>query len=46
MKKDKSITVRIPIKIYEQLVKEAIDKSIVESRIINISEIIREKLIK
>ena len=31
---------------YEKLIKEAIDKSVTENRIIKISEIIREKLIK
>ena len=44
MKKDRSVTIRIPIEVYEKLTKEAIAKSVKESRIVNISEIIREKL--
>lgn len=46
MKKDRSVTIRIPIEIYEKLTKEAINKSIKENRIIKLSEIIREKLEK
>jgi len=46
MKKDRSVTIRIPIEVYEKLTKEAIAKSVKENRIVNISEIIREKLNK
>ena len=44
--KDRSVTVRIPIEIYEKLKREAIDKSVKENRIVKISEVIREKIIK
>lgn len=43
---DRSVTIRIPIEVYEKLIKEAISKSVKENKIIKISEIIREKLIK
>ena len=46
MDKDRSVTVRIPIEVYEKLKKEAIDKSVRENRIVKISEVIREKIIK
>lgn len=44
--KDRSVTIRIPMVDYDKLVKEAIDRSVKEGRIIKISEIIREKLEK
>ena len=43
---DRPVTIRIPLEIYEKLTKEAIARSVKENRIIKISEIIREKLIK
>ena len=43
-KKDRSVTIRIPGELYEKLLKEAIDNSVKENRIIKISEIIRKKL--
>ncbi len=43
---DRSVTVRVPIEVYEKLTKEAIEQSVAEGRIVKISEVIREKLIK
>jgi predicted DNA-binding protein len=44
MNKDRSVTIRIPNELYEKLLKEAIDNSVKENRIVKISEIIRKKL--
>jgi predicted DNA-binding protein len=44
MKKDRSITIRIPDETYKRLLKEAIDISVKENRIVKLSEIIRKKL--
>ena len=46
IKKGRSVTLRIEQEIYDSLVKEAIERSVKEGRIIKISEIIREKLNK
>ena len=43
---DRSVTIRVPVEVYEKLTKEAINRSVQENKIIKISEIIREKLIK
>lgn len=43
-KKDRSVTIRIPGELYEKLLKEAIDRSVAENKIIKISEVIRKKL--
>lgn len=42
--KGRSVTIRISNKLYEELKTEAILKSVKENRLVNISEIIREKL--
>jgi hypothetical protein len=44
MKKDRSITIRISDETYKKLLKEAIDISVKENRIVKLSEIIRKKL--
>jgi hypothetical protein len=46
IKKGRSITIRIEQEIYDGLVKEAIERSVKEGKIIKISDIIREKLEK
>ena len=46
MKKGRSVTIRIEQEIYDGLVKEAIERSVKEGKIIKISDIIREKLEK
>lgn len=46
IKKGKSITIRIEQEVYNKIVKEAIDKSVVENKIVKVSDIIREKLEK
>ena len=46
IKKGKSITIRIEQEVYDKIVKEAIDKSVIENKIVKISDIIREKLEK
>ena len=46
IKKGRSVTIRIEQEIYDGLVKEAIERSVKEGKIIKISEIIREKLSK
>jgi len=46
IKKGKSITIRIEQEVYDKIVKEAIDKSVIENKIVKVSEIIREKLEK
>jgi hypothetical protein len=45
-KKGRSVTIRIEQEIYDGLVKDAIERSVKEGKIIKISEIIREKLEK
>lgn len=44
IKKGRSITIRIEQEVYDKIVKEAIDKSVLENKIIKVSDIIREKL--
>ena len=44
MEKDRSVTIRISKEVYDKLIKETIDRSVKENKIIKISEIIREKL--
>ena len=44
IKKGRSITIRIEQEIYDKIVKEAIDKSVLENKIVKVSDIIREKL--
>ena len=46
IKKGRSITIRIEQEVYDKIVKEAIDKSVVENKIVKVSDIIREKLVK
>ena len=46
IKKGRSITIRIEQEVYDKIVKEAIDKSVIENKIVKISDIIREKLEK
>jgi hypothetical protein len=46
IKKGRSITIRIEQEVYDKIVKEAIDKSVIENKIIKVSDIIREKLKK
>ncbi len=46
IKKSRSITIRIEQEVYDKIVKEAIDKSVVENKIVKVSDIIREKLEK
>ena len=46
IKKGKSITIRIEQEFYDKIVKEAIDKSVLENKIVKVSDIIREKLEK
>ena len=46
IKKGRSITIRIEQEVYDKIVKEAIDKSVIENKIVKVSEIIREKLEK
>lgn len=46
MKKGKSVTMRIEQEVYDGLVKEAIERSVREKRIVKVSEIIREKIKK
>ena len=44
IKKGRSITIRIEQEFYDKLLKEAIDRTVLENKIIKISDIIREKL--
>ena len=46
IKKGRSVTIRIEQEIYDGLVKEAIERSVKEGRIVKISDMIREKLEK
>jgi hypothetical protein len=46
MKKEKHLTIRLPINLYEIYVKKTIDASQKEGRLIKLSEIIREVLQK
>jgi hypothetical protein len=46
IKKGKSITIRIEQEVYDKIIKEAIDKSVIENKIVKVSDIIREKLEK
>jgi hypothetical protein len=46
IKKGRSITIRIEQEVYDKIVKEAIDKSVIENKIVKVSDIIREKLVK
>lgn len=46
MKKGRSITIRIEQEVYDRILKEAIERSVIENKIIKISDIIREKLEK
>lgn len=46
IKKGRSITIRIEQGVYDKIVKEAIDKSVMENKIVKVSDIIREKLEK
>jgi len=46
IKKGRSITIRIEQEVYDKIVKEAIDKSVMENKIVKVSDIIREKLEK
>lgn len=46
MKKGRSITIRIEQEVYDRILKEAIERSVVDNKIIKISDIIREKLEK
>lgn len=46
IKKGRSITIRIEQEVYDKIVKEAIDKSVIENKIVKVSDIIREKLEK
>lgn len=45
-KKGRSVTIRIEQEAYDNLIKEAIERSVSECRIVKISDIIREKLSK
>ncbi len=45
-KKDRSVTVRVEIDVYERLTMEAIERSVKEKRIVKVSELIREKISK
>ena len=44
MDKYKSLTVRIEQEVYDKIVKEAIDKSVMENKIVKVSEIVRQAL--
>ena len=44
--KDRSVTIRINKDVYQRLVDETLERSVKEGKLIKISEIIREKLIK
>lgn len=46
IKKGRSITIRIEQEVYDRILKEAIERSVFENKIIKISDIIREKLEK
>ena len=46
IKKGRSVTIRIEQDVYDKLLKEAIEKSVIENKIVKISDIIREKLNK
>jgi hypothetical protein len=46
MKKEKHITIRLPLGLYQKLLDKTIEKSKSESKIINLSKIIREILEK
>lgn len=46
IKKGRSITIRIEQEVYDKIVKDAIDKSVMENKIVKVSDIIREKLEK
>ncbi len=44
--KDRSVTIRVELDVYEKLTGEAIERSVKEKRIVKVSEIIREKISK
>jgi transcriptional regulator of met regulon len=44
--KDRSVTIRIPVKLFDELTQEAIRRSVEENRLVKLSEVIREKMIK
>lgn len=44
--KDRHLTIRIPQKLHNSLVKKALDRGVKENKIIKISEIVREILEK
>ena len=44
MKKEKHLTIRIPLDLYQKYVDIAIKKSLKEGKLIKLSEIIRETL--
>ena len=46
IKKGRSVTIRIEQDVYDKLLKDAIDRTVLENKIIKISDIIREKLEK
>jgi hypothetical protein len=46
IKKGRSVTIRIEQEVYDKILKEAIDKSVIENKIVKVSDIIREKLKK
>lgn len=46
MKKGRSITIRIEQEVYDKILKEAIERSVIDNKIVKISDIIREKLDK
>lgn len=46
IKKGRSVTIRIEQEVYDKLLKEVIDRTVMENKIIKISDIIREKLEK
>lgn len=46
IKKEKAISLRLSTELYQQYVDEAINKTIKEKRLVNVSEIIREVLEK
>lgn len=46
IKKGRSIIIRIEQEVYDKIVKDAIDKSVMENKIVKVSDIIREKLEK
>jgi hypothetical protein len=45
IKKGISITIRIEQEVYDKIVKEAIDKSVMENKIVKVSDIIRETMV-